>query len=99
MTEKKETPVSEQEVGFALEVRTTPESLAQSLSLLDNRSLIELVEALDQYMGDWDFTMDLASYFLDQVQVWAKECAEDSSWTRLADQAYQLLASIKRERS
>lgn len=46
---------------------------------MDRRDLLELVKELDEAMGDWSFTLELADHFDKLRAEHAKEEAEDAA--------------------
>lgn len=42
----------------------------------DSGEAVDFVQDLDQYMGDWDFTLDTLAYFLGQYYTYLDECVK-----------------------
>jgi hypothetical protein len=48
---------------MSLDVQVDLEDLVYHMSDFDNETLIEFVQALDERVGEWDFTVKLRDYF------------------------------------
>jgi hypothetical protein len=46
---------------------------------MDTRAMIEFVKELDEALGDWDFTLELAEHFAKLKLEHEREAAEDTA--------------------